>query len=187
MDTFSYLSILSSIIIGLGISHLLTASSRLIRHRDRVRLYWPLLVWAAVLLLVFIQTWWAMFALRNHSNWTFLAFMMVLLQTIAQYMAAALVLPENVDGAGVDLRIHYEKQKRWLFGFLLAAVVVSVAKDLILFGRFSSATNLAFHAVFATSCVLAILARRARFHEILAIMSALTMGAYVATLFARLR
>jgi len=54
MDAFSYLSVLLSVIIGLGISQLLTSFGRLIRHRDIVRSYWPSLLWAGVLLLIFI-------------------------------------------------------------------------------------------------------------------------------------
>ena len=37
MDAFSYLSILLSIIVGLGLTQILTAVGRIIRHRDRVR------------------------------------------------------------------------------------------------------------------------------------------------------
>jgi hypothetical protein len=186
MDAFNYLSVLLSIIIGLGISQLLTASGRLIRHRDRVHFHWPSLVWAGVLLLIFIQSWWAMFVLRHYTDWTFLAFTIVLLQTIGLYMSAAVVLPENVDGDGVDLRIHYEKHKRWIFGFMLTAVVTSVAKDVVLYGRFAEPANLAFHAFFAISCVAALLVRRARIHEILAIVATLAMGAYITTLFTQL-
>jgi hypothetical protein len=187
MDAFSYLSVLLSIIIGLGMSQLLTAAGRLIRHRDVVRFYWPPLLWAGVLLLIFIQSWWSMFVLRYYTDWTFLSFAIVLLQTILVYMMAAVMLPETVDEAGVDLRVHYEKHRRWIFGFLLAALVTSVAKDVILYGRFAGPANLAFHALFMLTCVSAMLVRRARFHEVLAIASAIAMGAYVATLFARLQ
>lgn len=36
MDAFSYLSVLLSIILGLGLTQLLTAAGRLIRHRERL-------------------------------------------------------------------------------------------------------------------------------------------------------
>jgi len=84
----------------------------------------------------------------------------------------------------VDLRIHFEKHRRWVFGFLLIAVITSVVKDVILYGRFADPANLAFHAIFMVSCISAILVRAARFHEFMAIVSAIAMGAYVATLFA---
>ena len=117
MDAFSYLSVLLAIIVGLGMTQVLTASGRLIRHRDRVRTYWPPLVWAGLLLVVYVQAWWAMFGLRTHTDWNFLTFFVVLLQTVMLYMMAAVVLPESLtEHDVVDLRVHYERQRGWLFG-----------------------------------------------------------------------
>ena len=65
MDRFSYLSVLISIILGLGITQLVTGLGRLIQARHRVRLYWPSVVWTGILLLIHVQTWWSMFGLRN--------------------------------------------------------------------------------------------------------------------------
>lgn len=187
MDAFSYLSVLLSIIIGLGMSQVLTASGRLIRHRDLVRAYWPPLVWAGVLLLIYVQAWWSMFGLRTHADWSFLAFSVVLLQTVTLYMMAAVVLPEQVDDRGVDLRTHYERHRRWIFGFLLATVCVSVLKELTIEGRLPERLNLVFHALMAGSCVSAMLVRNARYHEVLAVTSVFAMLAYVTVLFTRLQ
>jgi len=68
-----------------------------------VRSYWPSLLWAGVLLLIFIQSWWAMFVLRHYTDWTFLAFAIVLLQTIALYMMAAVVAAGDGGGGGSGL------------------------------------------------------------------------------------
>src|SRR3954471_23039506 len=88
VDAFSYLSVLLSIIIGLGVTQLLTAVGRLIRHRDRVRVDWLPLLWAAVLLVIFVQVWWSMFGLRNYREWNFVSFLLVLAQTCTLYMMA---------------------------------------------------------------------------------------------------
>ncbi len=48
-------------------------------------------MWAAVLIVIFVQTWWAMFGLRAHTDWDFLDFLIVLLQTITLYMMAAVL------------------------------------------------------------------------------------------------
>lgn len=48
MDAFSYLSVLLSIVLGLGPTQLLTAVGRLIRHREHVRVHWLPLVDAAL-------------------------------------------------------------------------------------------------------------------------------------------
>ena len=50
MDAFSYLSVLISIILGLGITQLLTGLGRLMQVRRRTRLYGPAVAWVALLL-----------------------------------------------------------------------------------------------------------------------------------------
>jgi hypothetical protein len=186
MDAFSYLSVLLSIIVGLGMAQVLTASGRLIRHRERVVVYWPPLVWAGVLLVMFVQAWWAMFGLRFHTNWNFFTFFIVLLQTVTMYMMSALVLPEEPDTPVVDLRAYYDGQRGWFFGFLLATLVVSVLKDILLDGTLPNTPNLAFHALLAAFCIGGLTSKRPRVHEALAIGSVVIFGIYIATLFARL-
>src|SRR5262245_53617801 len=148
MDAFSYLSVLLSIVIGLGMTQVLTAAGRLIRHREQVRGDWLPLLWAVVMLVIYVQVWWAMFGLRAHREWNFPGFLLVLGQTATLYMMAAVVLPEHAE-SGVDLRIHYERQNRWFFGFFLATLIISVAKDVALDGKLPGAGNLVFHASMA--------------------------------------
>jgi hypothetical protein len=40
MDPFSYLSVLTSIVLALGITRILTGLGRLLQKRGRVRVYW---------------------------------------------------------------------------------------------------------------------------------------------------
>src|SRR4051812_34911318 len=155
MDEFAYLSVLLSIIIGLGLTQLLTAAGRLIRHRDRVVLDWLPMLWAFVLLIVFVQVWWSMFGLRTYQSWTFFGFLLVLAQTCTLYMMAAVVLPEQVEGPAVDLAAHYQRQRAWFFGFFLAVLVISVSKDLVINGQWPSALNLGFHLALAAISVSA--------------------------------
>jgi hypothetical protein len=187
MDAFSYLSVLLSIIIGLGLTQLLTAVGRLIRHRDRVRFDWLPLLWAAVMLVIFVQVWWSMFGLRSHRDWTFTAFLLVLAQTCTLYMMAAVVLPEQVDQTTVDLASHYEREHRWFFGFLIATLVISVAKDEVLNGSWPSAFNLGFHIFVAALSLSAIIVRSRRYQEAVGIVGAAAMATYIGLLFMRLQ
>ena len=187
MDAFNYLAVLLSIIIGLGLTQVLSATGRLIRGREHVRSYWPPLLWAAVLIVIYVQVWWSMFGLRMHQGWTFLAFFLVLLQTVTLYMMAAVVLPEQVDERGVDLHEHYERQAPWMFGFFAATLVVSFIKEIVLVGRVLEPTNMAFHVVLFAVSLVGVFARRPAVHRALAVLCALAIGAYIALLFARLR
>src|SRR5256714_7080805 len=183
MDAFSYLSVLLSIIIGLGLTQLLTAAGRLIRHRDRVRFDWLPRLWAAVMLVVFVQVWWSMFGLRAYRDWTFVGFLVILAQTCTLYMMAAVALPEQVDETGVDLAAYYESQHRWFFGFFLATLVISIAKDLMINRRLPDAANLGFHALMAAVCLAAFITRRRRVHEVVGVAGAVAVATYIGMLF----
>lgn len=187
MDEFAYLSVLLSIIIGLGLTQLLTAAGRLIRHRDRVVVDWLPLLWALVLLIVFVQVWWSMFGLRTYQSWTFFGFLLILAQTCTLYMMAAVVLPEQVDGPAVDLAAYYERQRTWFFGFFLATLVISVAKDLVINGQWPSGVNLGFHFFLAAISLSAMIIPSRRYQEVVGIAAAVTLVAYIALLFTRLR
>ncbi|HEU4696571.1 MAG TPA: hypothetical protein VFR92_06375, partial [Sphingomicrobium sp.] len=86
MDAFSYLSVLLSIIIGLAITQVLQGYRALLLAKARVRSDGTALLWSVSLLLFATQAWWASFGLREHREWSFLAFAIVLLQMILLYM-----------------------------------------------------------------------------------------------------
>ncbi len=118
MTPFEHLSVLVSIVIGLGIAHLLSSAHRLVQARDRVRPYWLSLMWAGLILVTQIEWWWATFEYREQMQWNFFYFLFMLLSPIALYLAAAFVLPDVEPGVTYDLREYYYGTRRWLFSIL---------------------------------------------------------------------
>jgi hypothetical protein len=186
MDSFSYLSVFISLILGLGVTHLLTGAAALIRSRREVRLWWPTPLWMATTFLIQIQTWWAMFTLRTVEHWSFAEFLIVLLQPVAIFMMAALIVPGTAAGPTIDLRENYFRESRWFFSALLLALAASLAKNLILTGSLPELRNLAAHIVFITISVAALASRSARVHLILALAGLALLSAYIALLFTTL-
>lgn len=186
MDAFSYLSVLLSIILGLAMTQILTAAGRMIRARERVTLYAPPMIWAALLLVIDVQMWWSMFGYRTRTQWGFADFLMILLQTISAYMIAAVVLPDEVPAEGVSLRDYYQRNSSWLFALLMVTVILSVLKDLLLEAKLPAPLNLAFHALLIVTATAAIAVRNSLFHHVLAIGAAISIGIYIALLFSRL-
>jgi hypothetical protein len=186
MDAFSYLSVLLSIILGLAITHLLQGIGRLIQSRERVQIFWPSIVWAALLILVSVQTWWALFGLRAYRSWSFFPFLVVVLQTINLYLTSALVLPEIASGEHIDLRRHYFAQARWFFSLTIFAVLLSFAKDLVLEGSLPVRANTAIQSIFVAVAVSAIIIQRPWYHKLIAVCCLGLFAAYIALLFAHL-
>lgn len=186
MDAFSYLSVLLSIILGLAITQVLKGFRGLMQSRARLRMYWPTVVWSILVLVIAVQSWWAMFDLRHHEDWTFFAFSVVLAQTIVVYLLAALVLPDFFGETGFDLRAHYYDHQRWFFAQLIALIVASLAKSRVVYGEWPHPLDLGFHLVFAVTGIACALVRNARFHEVMAATGVLSIGAYIALLFTHL-
>ncbi len=186
MDQFSYLSVLLSIIIGLAITQVLKGFRGILLGRRRVRMYWPVLLWAIGLLAMCVQGWWANFGLREVAEWTFAQFAVVLLQMVFTYMLTALVFPDFFGDQSVDLRQHYYAHARWFFGLFIAALITSLAKDLVNSGHLPEPTNVGFHVVFIAAFLIAALTQSEWYHKALALVGIGTFAAYTLILFSRL-
>jgi hypothetical protein len=186
MDAFTYLSVLLSIVLGLAMTQILQGFRGLVLTRSTIRMYWPCVLWAVLLLVIDVQSWWAMYTLRSHEGWTFLAFAVVLVQTIVLYMLAGLVFPDIDNDHAVDLRAHYYDHARWFFLFTVSAGVVSIAKDLVIYGALPSPANLGSQLVFMVTCGIAAFSRNESYHKFLALFMAFAFSAYTALLFAHL-
>lgn len=183
MDAFSYLSVLLSIILGLAVTQILQGFRGILQSRARVRLYWPTITWSALLLLIYVQSWWAMFGLRNHENWDFAGFAVVILHIVALYMMAGIILPDFPPREPVDLREHYYAHHAWFFGIAILTVLASLAKDLVLGHGLPDRTNVTFHCVFFVLAVIAAITRREWFHKTAAVLMVVLFVFYTAVLF----
>ena len=90
MSTQEYLSVLVSIIIGLGISHLLAGVGRMVVARRLVRVWWGSLAVAAFIFLTQVQWWWSTIHSGEHLATNFFGFVFFLLVPIALYLLAVL-------------------------------------------------------------------------------------------------
>ena len=124
MTPFEHLAVLISIILGLGVTHLLTAVHHLIAARGRVQPYWLTLLWTGLMLVIQIEWWWASFALRRDATWNFFYFLFILLSPVLLYLAASFVLPVIETGKSYDLREHYYRNARWFFLLVAASPVI---------------------------------------------------------------
>lgn len=186
MDAFNYLSVLISLILGLAITQVLKGFRGLMQSRMRLQGYWPTVLWAILIVVISVQSWWSMYGLRHYEDWTFVAFSAVLAQTIVLYLLAALVLPDFFGDTAVNLREHYYGHRRWFFSLLALLIVTSLGKQLILEGSLPQPADLGFHVLFASAGISGALIGNPRYHEFLAAFSALAIGAYIALLFTHL-
>lgn len=182
MGAFEYLSVLISIVLGLGITHLLMGFGRWVEGRSEFHAFGPSLAWAGFLLVVHIETWWTMWGYTQHREWTFLEFVVVLLQPMVLFLMTLMVFPSS-DARRQDLRENFLHQRPWFFGLLVVLLTVSIMKDLVLNRTLPGAMNLAFHGIFFVAAILGMALKKERGHRPLAYSVLVVFVAYTVLLF----
>ena len=172
---FEHLTVLVSIVLGLGLTHLLSSLHRVIQASRHVRLYWLSLVWVVLIFVSQIEWWWAIFAQRQNMQWNFFYFLFVLLSPVSLYLASAFALPDIEPGESYDLREYYYDNRGWFFGTVAAGPALDAIRRGIEAGTwrdFGAQSN-------AVSVVLLIVLCISRRPVVLAIVTMLTGGLFL--------
>ncbi len=130
MGLFEFLMVLVSIIIGLGITEILTGIARMIRCRASITGYWVHSVIVAGIFFALLQQWWEIWDLRSASEWTFHGLLMMLAGPVGLNLIAHLLFPEPMQGA--NFREYYYGTMRpvWWLG-ALTVVLATMFRPLI--------------------------------------------------------
>jgi hypothetical protein len=120
MDPFSYLSFLTSIVLGLGITRVLAGCGKLVQARGHFVHYWVHHVWALNVFLYMTLNWWILFRWHTQSEWNFFLFLFILLSPTIEFLLAVLLFPEPLEH-GTNFKQHFYANHRWFF--VLAALL----------------------------------------------------------------
>lgn len=183
MSTFEYISVLLSIVVGLGLTRLLTGVGRALETRRNLRFYWVQGVWVVNLGLLFVIFWWAtLFGHADRESWLFPNFAVLLLYAVFLFLASVLIIPSDFE-EGIDLEAHFFEVRPWFFT-ILALVSVAEFADTFLHGGFERVLGFGtYYILLLASCLIcgiigAMTANR-RFHATVALAFFLAMTGWV--------
>jgi len=132
MDPFSYLSVLISIILALGMTRVLAGVGEMLQARSRRRIYWVHTVWILNLFLYLVVAWWIFYRWRNQQPWTFFLFVFVLISPTILYLASILLFPpETASAERVDYKTHYYGNHRAFFILFALFTPIDIADSLL--------------------------------------------------------
>ena len=97
MEPFGYLSILTSIVLGLGITRVLSGCGELLQVRQHTGLYWVHLLWGLNLFLYLVLNWWILFRWQTETEWSFFIFLFVLLSPTVGFLLSILLFPDPTE------------------------------------------------------------------------------------------
>jgi hypothetical protein len=125
MSQSEYLIVFVSILIGLGLSDLMSSLRDLVQPKRDVRWHGLPMIWAVTVLGYVLAVWWMLFRLLRLEMWYHpVAFLPVLVMVLTLYLLCAFALPDadpETKAAGpkaVDLESFYlsKAHRRWFFG-----------------------------------------------------------------------
>jgi hypothetical protein len=179
MDAFSYISVVISVVIGLGLSHLLTGTAELIKARRRIRFYWVHLLWVALTFVGHIFLWWTMWNLRLVRDWNFFSFLLLLLAPVLLYVAAAFLIPKVEPDASINLREYFYENHSAFFSVNAAFTALLGMENWLLTGRLSPApVTIVFAVWFVLLCISAVV-KNARYHAAIGLLFGLLFLMFV--------
>lgn len=129
-ELFPHVRIVMGMIIGLGITRMLTGIAGFIQHPDRYRVSMLHMLWVGSILLELVLFWWWEFGLSRIHNWSFGVYIFLIGYAIVLYLLSALLFPDNVaEYAGYE--DFFINRRRWFFGLMATSFVLDVVDTLI--------------------------------------------------------
>jgi hypothetical protein len=173
MDPFSYLVVLTSIILGLGVTRLVGGLGYLMQRRRRKRPYWVHMLWMVNLLLAMAIVWWVAYRWRSNEQWTFLLFIWLLLLPTILYLISSFLFPDQDDEPITDWQAYFYENHRDIF--LLYALIFPIdIVDTLLKGmahfKAQGPLYVATMALWFVLCLIAAFTKRRMFHASFAVM-----------------
>lgn len=123
MTDFEFLSVLISIVIGFGLTHLLGGLGRAYYFRHVSKMDAVHVAWTITVFFLLVLNWWVLLLWRNFPEWTFSVFFTVILWTTSMYVLALALYPPRL-ASDVNYRTMFEANRTWFLStFTLMAIL----------------------------------------------------------------
>ena len=130
MGVFEYLGVLLSVVVGLGVTHLLAGLSKTIHHRNTVRISWIHTLWTFNVLIYIVIIWWGMFWWSGLQDWPFFNFLLLILYAVILFLAASLLYPWDLPN-DFDFDAHFFETRPWFFAVLTAGWIIDIPETFL--------------------------------------------------------
>jgi hypothetical protein len=132
---FDYVMALISIIVGLGLTHILgafgSAVHRLRGHGAPIRLEATYLFWVGFVMLWMVSFWWWEFTFKDlRTQWTYGLYLFLILYAVLLFLLVVILVPKDMEGLD-DSFEYFMSGRRWFFGTFILANGIDVLDSLI--------------------------------------------------------
>lgn len=177
MTDFEFLSVLISIVIGFGLTHLLAGLGRAFHFRHVNKIDAVHVAWTITVFFVLVLNWWVTLLWRDFGNWTFAVFFTIVLWTSSFYVLALALYPPHLP-EDVNYREMFEANRTW---FLFTWTIMCLLDLVVTFFReegMPEAYYIAFVGHYALISTVGIFVKSRRYDLLAAWYIAITMASW---------
>lgn len=144
ISPFEYIVVLISIILGMGITQILSGLAGIVLRWNTIKLYWPHAILMLLIFTMHIQDWWATYELHTIKLWYLPMFLFIILYPVNLYILARILFPLRWLTKPIDLKIFYFENFRKIYLFMIFLPVHSILSNYFIGGYTLSSQFLQF-------------------------------------------
>ncbi len=132
LTPFEYVTVLISIIIGMGITQILSGLANIILRWEQVKTYWPHFILVILAFIIHIQEWWVMYDLRSYQYWRLPTFLFIILYPVNLYILARILFPIKWGTDQYDLKFFYFANYRKIYLFIITLAILAIIDNVFI-------------------------------------------------------
>jgi hypothetical protein len=129
-DIYRHVLVVIGLILGLGITRLLTGVARFVQHPERNKVDAVHLGWVVTLLLTLVHFWWWEIWLIDVQHWTFQIYLFLISYAILLFLLCALLFPDSITEYG-GYADFFISRRKWFFGIYAATILFDIVDSMI--------------------------------------------------------
>ncbi|MFN8842822.1 MAG: hypothetical protein ACK5WV_04445 [Chryseotalea sp.] len=133
ISVFEYVTILISIILGLGITKLLGGFATMAVRINQCTIYWPHVIFIVLAFLIHIQDWFVTYELRKISTWNLPLFLFVVLYPVTLYLLSYMLFPVKYGNSTFNYKDFFLGNYVRIYSLLIILALLSVLQNVFLF------------------------------------------------------
>ena len=168
MSPFEYVTVLISIILGMGLTQLISGFAAIITRWEKVTIYWPHMALILLVFVIHVQDWWATYELRAFKYWRLPTFLFIVLYPVNLYVLTRILFPVKWTGSKIDLKEFYLSNYRKIYLFMILLPIHSILDNHFIGGYALKDQLLQFCILVILLVVLILNRREGWIHQIMA-------------------
>jgi len=178
MDQFEYVMVLVSIIIGLGIAHILLGVAGLIDRlaglKEKLQPSVAHSCWLAFCFEWMVVFWWWEYRFSTRvSDWTIGLYLFLVGYAITLFLMGAILVPRTWNGV-TNLKEYFLARRIWFYSLVIAVVVFDLVDSFLKGGMNyvleTGFVNLAFSFSLVPFAIAGICSKNIRYHNVVSVL-----------------